>query len=71
MRSRLYFKRAKTDKDEEPDPDLRVLEVMKANYGPIGETINAAMEQRPVPAGRWYDQPWKSWRPNRRLNSCS
>jgi RecA-family ATPase len=40
VRSRLYFKRAVTDKDEEPDPDLRVLEVMKSNYGPIGETIN-------------------------------
>jgi RecA-family ATPase len=39
VRSRLYFKRATTEKDEEPDPDLRVLEVMKANYGPIGETI--------------------------------
>jgi RecA-family ATPase len=40
VRSRLYFKHAVTDKDEEPDPDLRVLEVMKSNYGPIGETIN-------------------------------
>ena len=39
VRSRLYFKRAMTEKDEEPDPDLRVLEVMKANYGPVGETI--------------------------------
>jgi RecA-family ATPase len=39
VRSRLYFKRAVTDKDEEPDQDLRVLEVMKANYGPIGETV--------------------------------
>jgi RecA-family ATPase len=39
VRSRLYFKRATTDRDEEPDPDLRVLEVMKSNYGPIGETI--------------------------------
>ena len=39
MRSRLYFKRATTEKDEEPDPDLRVLEVMKSNYGPVGETI--------------------------------
>jgi AAA domain-containing protein len=39
VRSRLYFKRSTTEKDEEPDPDLRVLEVMKANYGPIGETI--------------------------------
>jgi RecA-family ATPase len=39
VRSRLYFKRAITEKDDEPDPDLRVLEVMKSNYGPIGETI--------------------------------
>lgn len=39
VRSRLYFKRAKTEKDEEPDPDLRVLELMKSNYGPTGETI--------------------------------
>jgi RecA-family ATPase len=39
VRSRLYFKRAVTEKDEEPDPDLRVLEVMKANYGRPGETI--------------------------------
>ena len=39
VRSRLYFKRAVTDKDEEPDLDLRVLEVMKSNYGPVGETI--------------------------------
>ena len=39
VRSRLYFKRAIIDKDEEPDPDLRVLEVVKANYGPVGETI--------------------------------
>ncbi len=39
VRSRMYFRRATTDKDEEPDPDLRVLEVMKANYGPVGETI--------------------------------
>ena len=39
VRSRLYFKRAVTEKDEEPDPDLRVLQVMKANYGPVGETV--------------------------------
>lgn len=39
VRSRLYFKRAVSDKDEEPDPDLRVLEVMKSNYGPVGEAI--------------------------------
>jgi RecA-family ATPase len=39
VRSPLYFKRATTDEDEEPDPDLRVLEVMKTNYGRPGETI--------------------------------
>jgi RecA-family ATPase len=40
VRSRLYMKRAATEKDEEPDPNLRVIEVMKSNYGPVGETIN-------------------------------
>jgi RecA-family ATPase len=39
VRSRLYMKRATTEEDEEPDPALRVIEVMKSNYGPIGETI--------------------------------
>jgi RecA-family ATPase len=39
VRSRLYLKRATTDKNDEPDPNLRVLEVMKNNYGPVGETI--------------------------------
>jgi RecA-family ATPase len=39
VRSRLYFTRATTEKDEEPDSDLRVLQVMKANYGPVGETV--------------------------------
>ena len=39
VRSRLYLKRATTEKDEEPDPDRRVLEMMKANYGPVGETV--------------------------------
>ena len=39
VRSRLYFKRAKTETDEEPDPDLRVLEVVKSNYGPVGAMV--------------------------------
>ena len=39
VRSRLYFKKASTPRDDEPDPDLRVLEVMKSNYGPVGQTI--------------------------------
>lgn len=42
VRSRLYMKRATTEKDEEPDPNLRVIEVMKANYGPVGETITVS-----------------------------
>jgi RecA-family ATPase len=39
VRSRMYFKKVTTEKGDEPDPDLRTLEVMKANYGPAGETI--------------------------------
>jgi len=40
-RARMYFKRAITEKDEEPDPLLRVLQVMKSNYSAAeGETIN-------------------------------
>jgi RecA-family ATPase len=39
VRSRLWMRRATTEKDEEPNPELRVIEVMKSNYGPIGETI--------------------------------
>jgi RecA-family ATPase len=53
VRSRLYLKRATTAKDEEPDPNLRVLEVMKNNHGPIGETIMLRWEDGlflPVPA---------------------
>jgi RecA-family ATPase len=45
VRSRLYMKRAVTEKDEEPDPNVRVIEMMKSNYGPIGETITV----------RWQD----------------
>jgi RecA-family ATPase len=39
VRSRLYFKRTTTDKDEEPDPDLRELTVVKANYARTGESL--------------------------------
>src|SRR5262249_49152047 len=39
VRPPLYFKRATTEKDEEPRPHLPLLEVMKSNYGPIGEPI--------------------------------
>jgi RecA-family ATPase len=40
VRSRLWMRRATTEKDEEPDPDLRVIEIMKANYARTGEIIN-------------------------------
>jgi RecA-family ATPase len=36
VRSRMYFERAKADDGIEIDPDLRILKVMKANYGPVG-----------------------------------
>jgi RecA-family ATPase/5S rRNA maturation endonuclease (ribonuclease M5) len=39
VRSRLYLKKAATEKGEEPDPNLRVLEVMKSNYGPPAEAL--------------------------------
>jgi RecA-family ATPase len=39
VRSRLYFTTAKTRDGEEPDKNLRTLEVMKSNYGPVGEKI--------------------------------
>jgi RecA-family ATPase len=39
VRSRLYLKKAQTEKGEEPDTDLRVLEVMKSNYGPPAEAL--------------------------------
>jgi RecA-family ATPase len=41
VRSRLYLKSPKkSDSDEDGDHgDVRVLEVMKANYGPIGEPV--------------------------------
>jgi RecA-family ATPase len=57
VRSRLYFKRATTEKDEEPDP-----------AGPRGDEVKlrsgrrngrGAVERRPVPAGRRREQPGK------------
>lgn len=47
VRSRMYFRKMTTDKGEEPDPDLRLLEVMKANYGPVGETITVRWKSGP------------------------
>ncbi|SDL09443.1 AAA family ATPase [Paracoccus chinensis] len=39
VRSRLYLHRV-IQGDEEPNPDARVLQTMKANYGPTGEEIS-------------------------------
>jgi RecA-family ATPase len=39
VRARAYLTTVKTDKDEEPDPNLRTLEFKKNNYGPISKNI--------------------------------
>jgi RecA-family ATPase len=36
VRSRLYLEKLKADNDSDTDPDIRVLRVKKANYGPLG-----------------------------------
>ncbi|MFM9859730.1 AAA family ATPase, partial [Pseudoxanthobacter sp. M-2] len=42
VRSRLYFKRPMIE--GRPDPDTRILETMKANYGRIGDVITLRWE---------------------------
>jgi RecA-family ATPase len=37
VRSRLYLERIKRDDGTEPDPDARILRMVKNNYGPTGE----------------------------------
>lgn len=44
VRSRLYLDRVK-DGDREPNPDARVLRVMKANYGRVGDEIKLAWHE--------------------------
>jgi RecA-family ATPase len=39
VRARLYLDRVKGSDDDEPDPDLRVLRVVKTNYARLGEEI--------------------------------
>jgi RecA-family ATPase len=39
VRARIFFKPATTDKGEEPDPELRELQFMKNNYGPIATRV--------------------------------
>jgi RecA-family ATPase len=44
VRSRLYLRRDKDSTGHEPDKAVRVLETMKANYGPMGSTIDLRWE---------------------------
>ena len=39
MRARSYFQHVKPAAGEQPDPDLRLLEFKKNNYGPVSESI--------------------------------
>jgi RecA-family ATPase len=53
VRARAYLTTVKTDKDDEPDPNLRKLEFKKNNYGPIARTIELRWERGVyVPVGR-------------------
>lgn len=45
VRSRCYLTIPGNDGDEGPDPDLRVLEFQKSNYGPISASIALRWEQ--------------------------
>jgi RecA-family ATPase len=45
VRARAYLTTIKTDKGEEPDPDLRTLEFKKNNYGPIAKSIALRWER--------------------------
>jgi RecA-family ATPase len=41
VRARAYMRSVKADDDSEPDKDLRVVEFMKSNYGPVAATFIA------------------------------
>jgi RecA-family ATPase len=45
VRARAYLTTVKTEKDEEPDPNLRTLEFKKNNYGPIARSIALRWER--------------------------
>jgi RecA-family ATPase len=45
VRARAYLTTVKTDKDEEPDPNLRTLEFKKNNYGPVAKNIALRWER--------------------------
>jgi RecA-family ATPase len=39
VRARMYLRTAATEDDEEPDPELRQLEFLKNNYGPLAQRV--------------------------------
>jgi RecA-family ATPase len=59
MRLRTFLRRIKDEKDQVIDPDLRELEVMKANWGPTGNIIRI----------RWQNGVFVSDAPGRGANS--
>jgi RecA-family ATPase len=59
FRSRLYIRKSDKKDDHEADPDLRVFEVLKANYGPAGEKITLRWENGvfvPDEGAHWIDK---------------
>jgi RecA-family ATPase len=45
VRARAYLTTVKTERDEEPDPNLRMLEFRKSNYGPVAKSIALRWDQ--------------------------
>jgi RecA-family ATPase len=59
VRSRLYLDRARSEEGTEPDPNVRVLRTMKANYSAIGGEIRIRWENgcfRPDGAASGFDR---------------
>ena len=59
VRARLYMRKPKAEGDDQADPDERVLEVMKSNYGPPGESIGLRWQNGlfvPTDDVHWIDK---------------
>jgi RecA-family ATPase len=59
VRARMYLRPATTEDGEQPDPDLRELEFLKNNYGPLGKKIVLRWQDgifRPVPSAGTVEQ---------------
>jgi RecA-family ATPase len=73
VRSRAYLTTAKTDKDKEPDPSLRILEFKKSNYGPIAKSITLRWDQgvyKPVAGVTSLDKMAKEQTADQRYLEC-